>query len=229
VALMLGMLVVVAATVPVDEMVHDSVFRYVVSHEARLVANGATLLGTAWAGAGLLGTLAVVGYRTGDAVLWRGSLGGLAGVALGGAAAQVVKSATCRARPRVVTGWGVGSMSPAPVDATHGFFHWPCVWRWRYQSFPSGHATTAFTVASALVALAPRRQRLWLAIAAGVGASRVLLNAHYLSDVVAGGLIGWEAGQAGQSLAGRFASRFWGEPPRAAPAEVPPPEGTSAA
>lgn len=213
-----GLLVVLAAVSPLDTLVHDLTFRHVVSHELRLLANGVTLLGTTWAGVGLLGTLAAVGYRTADGALWRASLGGVAGVALGGLATQVVKHAACRARPRLVDGWGVGAAGPPPVGDTYGFFHWPCVSRWRYHSFPSGHATTAFATAAALVAIAPGRRRAWLAVAAGVGASRVLLNAHFVSDVAGGALIGWWAGGAGLALAARV--RGWltpvvaaGEPP----------------
>lgn len=69
-------------------------------------------------------------------------------------------------------------------------------------SFPSGHALggAAFwlSAAVALVAVA-RGRRAWLAVAAGVAllvaASRVLLGVHYVSDVVAGLVLGagWTA------------------------------------
>ncbi len=216
---LVALLLVLAAVLPVDEVAHDLVFRYVVSHEVRLLANGFTFLGTFEAGAGLLGALAIVGYRTADSVLWQGSVGGVAGLMIGGVASQLVKNAVCRARPNLVDGWGVGS-APAAVDPVrHGFFHWPCVSRWRYHSFPSGHAMTAFAVAAALAMIAPKRRPLWLAIAVGIGASRVLLNAHFVSDVLGGGLIGWWAGQAGLWLAPRFVPRL-GPRPRA-PVEVP--------
>ncbi len=218
-------LVVLGAGTPLDDTVHDLTFRHLVSHEARLTANGFTLLGTTEAGAGLLAALTVASYRTADAALWRASVGGLAGLVLGGLASQLVKHAACRARPRLVEGWGVGAPgSPSDPDRV-GFFHWPCFARWRYPSFPSGHATTAVTVAAALVAVAPERRALWLAIAAGVAASRVILNAHFLSDALAGGLLGWWAGQAGLWLVDRYRPRLGRvvPPPRplAAGAAVP--------
>ncbi len=192
-----------AALTPIDDAVQDLVFRHVVSHEVRLLANGFTWLGTVEvAGAGL-GALAIVAARTADAAAWQGALGGLAGIALGGLATQGVKLVGCRARPRLVEGWGVGPPGPPPPPEQRGFLHWPCFRRAAYQGFPSGHATTAFAAAAALAGWARGRRRALIAAAASVGASRVLLNAHFLSDVVAGALIGWAAGAAGATLAAR--------------------------
>ncbi|MGH7268083.1 MAG: hypothetical protein ACREMB_24970, partial [Candidatus Rokuibacteriota bacterium] len=148
-------LLVVATALPIDPLVHDFAFRHVVSHEVRLLANGVTLMGTGWAAGGLLGALAVVGQRTGDAALLGASLAGLGGVALGSVAGQAVKQLTCRGRPGLVDGWGVDAVGPAGqrlYGAAHapGFFHWPCLGDSRYQSFPSGHAAIAFAVAAAL-------------------------------------------------------------------------------
>jgi membrane-associated phospholipid phosphatase len=202
--LALGVLLLVVA-VPLDAIVHDLVFRHVVSHEVRLTANGATQLGTVWAAAGLLGALAVIGHRVGDAGLWQASVGGLVGVAIASAASQVVKQVVCRGRPKLVEGWGVdqpdppagGTRGPRMEAAAQSFFHWPCFVDSRFQSFPSGHATTAFAVAAALTRAAPARRPLWLAIAGVVGAARVLLNAHFLSDVLGGAMLGWWGGWLG--------------------------------
>jgi len=215
---MVAGLIALVLTLPLDATLHRLAFRHVDSHEVRLLANGVTLLGTAWAGAGLLGGLALAAYRTADLDLWRASLGGLAGIAVANAAAHLVKQVACRARPRLVDGWGVdavpapgaGPSPPASAVAdpgSTGFFHWPCLVDSRYHSFPSGHATTAFAVAAALARAAPGRRRVWLAVAGGIGASRVLLNAHFLSDVVGGAVIGWWGGHLGQWLADRFLPR----------------------
>jgi membrane-associated phospholipid phosphatase len=65
------------------------------------------------------------------------------------------------------------------------------------QSFPSGHATQAFGVASTLAFSFPDQPvigGLAFAAAAGVGLSRINDDAHYASDVVAGALIGTYVG-----------------------------------
>jgi membrane-associated phospholipid phosphatase len=203
-------LTVLAAVTPADERLHDFVFRHVVSHEARLLANGFTLLGTTEvATIGLLG-LGFVAHRGADAAMWQAAMGGVTGVALAGLGTQVVKHLACRARPRLIEGWGVGNAPLPDAPELRGFFHWPCWRRWNYQGFPSGHAATAFAAAAALVGLAPARRRTWiLGPAAGVGASRILLNAHFLSDVLGGALMGWWAGRAGVHLVARYLMPRW--------------------
>jgi membrane-associated phospholipid phosphatase len=201
---------VLAAATPADETLHDLVFRHVVSHEVRLLANGFTLLGaTEVATVGLLG-LAVVAHRAADAQMWQAAVGGVAGVWLAGISTQVVKHVACRARPRLVDGWGVGRATPPEAPTRRGFFHWPCFGERQYHGFPSGHAATAFAVAAALAGWAPAGRRGWiLAAASGVGASRIVLNAHFLSDVLGGALFGWWAGEAGVWLVARYLAPRW--------------------
>ena len=57
-------------------------------------------------------------------------------------------------------------------------------------SFPSGHAQTAFTLATALTILFPRWGIPLFIIAGTVGISRIILTSHYLSDVIAGAGVG---------------------------------------
>lgn len=58
-------------------------------------------------------------------------------------------------------------------------------------SFPSGHAATAFAGATVLAALLPRSRVLpLLVLAAAVAWSRVYVGVHYVSDVVAGAVLG---------------------------------------
>ena len=203
-------LAVLAAATPADEMLQDFVFRHFVSHEVRLLANGFTLLGTTEvATVGLL-ALAVVAHRAVDAAMWEAAVGGVVGVALAGITTQVVKHVACRARPRLIDGWGVGSSVPPDEPSRRGFFHWPCFGEGGYNGFPSGHAATAFAAAAALVPWAPTRRRGWiLAAAAGVAASRIVLNAHFLSDVLGGALFGWWAGEAGLVIATRYLAPRW--------------------
>jgi undecaprenyl-diphosphatase len=57
-------------------------------------------------------------------------------------------------------------------------------------SFPSGHSITAFAVAISLGLFHPSGMPALLFCAASIAASRVLLGVHYLSDVLAGAVIG---------------------------------------
>jgi len=66
----------------------------------------------------------------------------------------------------------------------------PFSWRVDFASMPSGHSTTAFAAAVALGALFPRaRAALWI-YAVLIALSRVVLTAHYPSDVIAGAVVG---------------------------------------
>ena len=57
-------------------------------------------------------------------------------------------------------------------------------------SFPSGHTMNAFAVATLVTVHVPMAAPLAFAVAASVGASRVVLELHYVSDVVAGATLG---------------------------------------
>jgi len=81
----------------------------------------------------------------------------------------------------------IGRVRPSVVGP---FAYVPFSWRPDYASMPSGHATTAFAVAVAIGALWPRaRPLLWL-YALVIAASRVIIAAHYPSDVIAGACVG---------------------------------------
>ena len=59
------------------------------------------------------------------------------------------------------------------------------------DSFPSGHATAAFAVATTESHFHPGQAPFWYAGATLISASRVGLHEHYIHDVIAGGLIGF--------------------------------------
>ena len=58
------------------------------------------------------------------------------------------------------------------------------------SSFPSGHTTAAFSVATSLAFAFPAYSALLLLVALLVGYSRIYLGLHYPSDVVIGAAIG---------------------------------------
>lgn len=67
-------------------------------------------------------------------------------------------------------------------------------------SFPSGHTITAFAAALPVAAYYPdAAPALWFA-AASIAISRILLGMHFLSDVVAGALVGALLGGAAHHL-----------------------------
>lgn len=61
---------------------------------------------------------------------------------------------------------------------------------WNFQSFPSGHTTTAMATALVVGFLAPRFFKLTLLIAITTGVSRVVIGMHYPTDVIAGFVVG---------------------------------------
>ena len=67
-------------------------------------------------------------------------------------------------------------------------------------SFPSGHATAAFAVATMQSHFHPKQAPYWYAGATLISYSRVKLNRHYYHDVIAGAAVGyftsrWELSQ----------------------------------
>lgn len=84
----------------------------------------------------------------------------------------------------------IGRGRPMHFDDTGLFGRAANLWDWTYQSFPSGHATTAFALAAVLGFLSERWFYPALALAGVIGVSRVALGVHYPSDVLAGAVVG---------------------------------------
>jgi membrane-associated phospholipid phosphatase len=102
------------------------------------------------------------------------ALDGLSASLISALVSSGIKGIVGRARPN--TGLGPHHFKPGGGD----------------YSFPSGHATGAFTFASVIAA---HYDDVWVdatayTIASLVGVARIQLDAHWASDVVAGGLIG---------------------------------------
>ncbi len=89
----------------------------------------------------------------------------------------IVKRLIGRARPFV-----------PPLDDP--FVYMPFAWQPEYASMPSGHATTVAAAAIAFGAIWPRwRLVMWL-YALIIMLTRVVINVHHPSDVLAGALVG---------------------------------------
>jgi undecaprenyl-diphosphatase len=101
----------------------------------------------------------------------------LAAVAVTGIAVSLIKNSIGRARPKHFEALGSFDFTPFAFQAD-------------FAAFPSGHATTIFALATAVAILWPRLRYIVLAAALIVAASRFLIGAHYLSDVLAGTAFG---------------------------------------
>ena len=85
--------------------------------------------------------------------------------------------------------WLVGRYRPNMLE--NGFFGFNFFGvGYELTSFPSGHAITAFSLATAVSILFPRAGIPAFIVAVSIGISRILITAHYLSDVIAGASIG---------------------------------------
>ena len=81
----------------------------------------------------------------------------------------------------------IGRVRPSELGP---FAYVPWSWKPAFASMPSGHAATATAAAIAIGALWPKaRVPMWI-YAAVIMASRVIIEAHYVSDVIAAGFVG---------------------------------------
>ena len=100
----------------------------------------------------------------------------------------------------------VGRPRPVRFD-TDGLFGLHPNWLdWTHQSWPSGHATTAFALAACVGFISERWFYPSLALAAVIGLSRLTGGYHYPSDVFAGAVLGIVGAYAVRLF---FARRGW--------------------
>ena len=96
-----------------------------------------------------------------------------ASVAGSGLIATSLKQLIGRARPALFYSEGMLSFHSLTMDPL-------------YASFPSGHSTTAGAITMGIALLFPRLRIAMFVIALWFGFSRVMVRAHYASDVIAG-------------------------------------------
>lgn len=98
-------------------------------------------------------------------------------IAGSGIANNLIKLLVGRARPRNFEELGAFHFAPPGLDSS-------------FQSFPSGHSATAGAMAIIFVLVFPRLRWIWVAIAAWVALSRVIVGSHFPSDAIAGFVFG---------------------------------------
>ncbi|MCV9967393.1 phosphatase PAP2 family protein [Pararhizobium sp. BT-229] len=104
-------------------------------------------------------------------------------VTIGSASALVhlLKLIIGRARPELFLDYGAHSLTPFANE-------------WLFESFPSGHSAAVGSFFGAFAMLAPRLRIVFALGALTIGITRVVVGAHYPSDVAAGLLVGlWTA------------------------------------
>lgn len=98
-------------------------------------------------------------------------------VALSGLITDLIRPLVGRLRPKLLLEANLYGFDPFRIG-------------YEYNSLPSGHATTVFALAAALTFFFPRWRLPLLSFAVVVCLSRIIVGAHYLSDVLAGAYVG---------------------------------------
>jgi undecaprenyl-diphosphatase len=105
-----------------------------------------------------------------------------ASIAVSGTMANIIKVILGRYRPEMLFQKGLYGLNVFNFS----FFNFSR----GFTSFPSGHTTTTFSLAWTLSLFFPRARILLICFAFLVGASRVIITSHYLSDAVGGAYVG---------------------------------------
>lgn len=175
---------VAALTVPVD--VPLTLFLHKASRSSKVLqelAVGAEFIGRGVGVAMILGAVAMS-----DQKRRRYALSTYLLVFGAGLAANIVKIMTVRIRPRDLNLHRFGSWQTfrGPLHLTETPLS--------HLSFPSGHTATAFALAYVFSRYYPKGRPMFLVIAACSGIGRIVVKAHYPSDVIAGAVLGWGFG-----------------------------------
>jgi membrane-associated phospholipid phosphatase len=144
---------------------------------------------TDWAKGAHWLVIAILAYAGARAIDWawggnstlhlveQASLAFLASLTIGSAILHSTKIILGRRRPRDELDFELYGFRPFLFDL-------------QYDSFPSGHALTIFSVATIFCGAVPILAPLWFLIALYLATTRVLMNSHFLSDVLIGAGLG---------------------------------------
>jgi len=119
-----------------------------------------------------------------------------AAIAVSGIISNIIRFVAGRYRPEMLFAKGLYGFQFFEIDSFA-------------VSFPSGHTTTAFAIAVSLSLFKKKYWPLFIFFALMIGASRLVITAHYLSDVIVGAHIGVMT----VLFLKKFAWEAWGKKP----------------
>jgi membrane-associated phospholipid phosphatase len=99
-------------------------------------------------------------------------------ILISGIAVQIFKHILGRPRPPMFHLYNLSSLD---------FFQFDSKW----HSFPSGHTATIFAFIFCLIFLFPRIKNILITIAVVIASTRVIVGAHYVSDIFGGALVAY--------------------------------------
>ena len=99
-------------------------------------------------------------------------------ILISGIAVQIFKHILGRPRPPMFHLYNMSSLD---------FFQFDSKW----HSFPSGHTATIFAFIFCLIFLFPRIKNILITIAVVIASTRVIVGAHYVSDIFGGALVAY--------------------------------------
>ena len=156
---------------------------YVVAHRTDTVAsvfNFLTELGNAKYSYAVVVVLFIVGFFGKNPIFKIKTQFAFYSMVVASVIVQLAKFVIGRSRPKLWIYEGKTEFNPFP----------PLSNTYDYASMPSGHTQASFTVALILSLLFPKYRYLFIFAAIIIGFSRVMVSAHWISDIVMGAVFG---------------------------------------
>lgn len=83
-----------------------------------------------------------------------------------------------------------GRQRPHLTEQFESLIFNPLNWHWHWQSFPSGHAQVSLLVTTFGAVLFPSYRVIFYSCGFAIAFTRVVIQQHFLSDILVGGLVG---------------------------------------